>query len=72
MDIEITFSCKDGQHAGVNNTTGKCPVCGTQIELPSESGFAKALYLNPDDILKHEDVFGIDGNNRKKDWTIEK
>lgn len=43
--MQNRFQCEDGKHAGVNNTTGRCPVCGEQVESPSEYGFAKALYL---------------------------
>lgn len=51
--MQNQFQCEDGKHAGVNNTTGRCPVCGEQIESPSEDGFAKALYL--------EDPFSSEG-----------
>ena len=38
--------CKDGRHIGVNNTTGKCPMCGEQVESPSVSGFSKVLLMD--------------------------
>lgn len=44
-DTRIT--CKDGNHPGVNNTTGRCPICGEQLEHPSASGFSKAIWNSP-------------------------
>lgn len=38
---ENQFVCKDGKHLGVNNTTGRCPLCGQQVESPSNYGFGK-------------------------------
>lgn len=53
--------CKDGKHIGVNNTTGRCPVCGEQLESPSEQGFAKAAYLGDDIVSQAFDIMGSRG-----------
>jgi hypothetical protein len=39
--------CEEGNHIGVNNTTGRCPGCGEQIESPSKNGFGYHQYFNP-------------------------
>ena len=27
------WKCKDGKHIGINNTTGRCPLCGEQLKV---------------------------------------
>lgn len=59
MNTEVTkYRCKDGIHVEVNNTTGRCPLCGKQIETPSGDGFAKAQYLESQSV---SDVVAIAG-----------
>lgn len=41
-------SCGGGVHVGVNNTTGKCPSCGEQVESPTEGFHGKlCTAVNP-------------------------
>lgn len=44
-DSIYVIRCADGKHIGVNNTTGKCPACGEQLEGPSNTGFSKAVWM---------------------------